>query len=202
VKLDGAELGQASLGIRIPVDPGEHTLLIDSASGHRSMSIKAETGEANRVELDLSAPGAPSPQPGTAVPSKKMKGKGAAGSGVNHAATPRSSQATRKSTLRAAGYVVGAVGAASLVGAGVLTGIALGQRGIVEDHCPGRVCDPEGFQAAETGASLLRLADVGLIVGIAGLACAGVLFWQSDKAEIRAGASGSGVFATARMVLP
>src|SRR5207245_494723 len=81
---------------------------------------------------------------------------------------PRSSARSSgsASTLRAAGYVAGGLGLAGFVAVGVLSAVAFQEKGTADDHCPHRLCDDEGFRAAERGDRLLRLVDVGLVVGI------------------------------------
>ena len=66
------------------------------------------------------------------------------------------------------GYVVGGVGVAALVTAGVLEGLALNKKSKADepDQCVNGYCSPNGFQTIEDAK---RLATIGQWVGIGGV---------------------------------
>jgi hypothetical protein len=197
VKLDGVTLGPASLDVEVPVDPGKHVVTFSSKEVSGSRSIELSPGEHQRVELDVDeAPAAPPPAPQTArkapesAPSKPPN--------TSHRSAPPS----RGKSFRIAGYAAGGLGLAGLVGAGVLTAVALGQKGTIGANCSGKECDPEGLAAAERGQTMLRLADVALVTGAVGVAVGSFLIWQSSKLDVSARFDGRSVSASARFVLP
>jgi hypothetical protein len=193
LKLDGVTLGAASLNVEVPVDPGKHTITYASPEVSGSRSFELSPGEHQRVELEVeqvpaatkAARTAPEAAPSTPLP-----------------ATDRAAPASRGKPLRLAGYVAGGIGLASLVGSGVLTAVALGQKNTIETSCTGTECDPEGLAAAERGQTLLRLADVALVTGIVGVGVGGFLIWRSSRVDVAARFDGRTFSASARLVLP
>lgn len=103
-----------------------------------------------------------------------------------------------------AGYVVTALGAAMLVGGGVLAFVANGRANDLEDACPNRVCPTSFEREDEVGAArrMSRAAD-SLMLGSIGVLAAGVIMiFTVDKypshligqpaVEPTAGCSGQG----------
>jgi len=85
---------------------------------------------------------------------------------------PRADAVTRPETstdkMRTIGFVVGGVGAASLV-TGIVTGVmAAGKASTVKDHCDAAyACDSAGLDAASSGKTLAPISTVTLIAGVA-----------------------------------
>ena len=160
VKRDGEVVGPASLGVGLPVDPGEHTLTTQvPGSAAHEQRITMARGEKKQVALELlAAPAEP----------------GSTGSGGRRVAT----------------YVLGGVGVAGLVAGGILGGLALGQKGTAGDHCGAAIgqedptaCDQTGLDAVDSGRGLGHGSTVGLAVGGAALGAALILFFTEPKAE-------------------
>jgi tetratricopeptide (TPR) repeat protein len=158
VARDGIPLGQASLAVALPVDPGEHVV---TAGGKRyeKKSFRITIAEGERKELTV-APGALLPDP----PAPDMAGD--AGSGA---------------TL---GWVIGGVGVAGIA-TGVVTGLMLpSRRDTVEEQCRDGSCSQQGLDAASEGRTLLIANTAGWIVGIAGIGAGAWLIWtNSDDDE-------------------
>lgn len=165
-----------------PVDPGELVIRVE-APGHtpleRRVTIPSETGT-TRVELAALTPEAtPTPAPASAPPattSTAADGGGLGGLGV-------------------AGLVTGGVGVVAMGASLVVTLIAKSDWNEATTACPGGVCPPDAFPAAEQGVSDARsLADVGTVMFIGGavLTAAGVtmvivdLAGDDARAEARA----------------
>jgi cytochrome c-type biogenesis protein CcmH/NrfG len=197
VKLDGVTLGPASLDVEVPVDPGKHTITFSSQAASGSRSLELSPGEHQRVELDAEeAPAALVPSPNAARKAPEAEPSRPT------SATDRAVPPSRGKPFRLAGYVAGGIGLASLVGAGIFTAVALGQRKSIESHCTGTECDPDGLAAAERGQTLLRLADVALVTGAVGVGVGSFFIWQSSRLDVAARFDGRTVTASARFVLP
>ncbi len=172
---DGAQLSSAALGVPLPMDPGEHRIVVRAALRQtREYVVILDEGE--RLKLRFTAG-----DPLTTEPT------GGRGSSVPHDRLAAHSDATSGSArqLRTAGYVAGGMGVAGFVAMGVLSGLAFREKANADEHCVHQLCDDEGFKAAERGDRFLRLADVGLAVGVAGVMAGGVLIWQASRAELR-----------------
>jgi hypothetical protein len=130
VALDEAKLPPASLGVRIPVDPGPHVLTV-SRSGEtvvRHSIVVQETQADQKVTLDVPPPNASaSPSPSTPPPARTNEGE-----------PPATSS---RPTLA---YVVGGAGLLVLAG-GVTTGaFALSKNGSANHACDGTGADLDG----------------------------------------------------------
>lgn len=197
VTLDGVTLGEATLGVEMPVDPGKHSIAFDSRDASGARSVELAPGDHQRVELDVgAAPAKPN------IPPKPEASEAAPKAALEKSPLPTDARTSPGKSLRIAGYTSGAIGLAGLVGAGVLTAVALGQKSTVDSQCTGTECDAEGLAAAERGRSLLRLADAALVTGIVGVAVGGFLIWQSSKVDVRANVDSHSISASARLVLP
>jgi hypothetical protein len=114
---DGIEMGQASLGSALPLDPGLHTLVV-TAPGRKEMRVEVTLGEGQSEQVTLVAgePGAGT----TTVPANKP-GPESKPSGGGSSPTE--------------GYVLLGVGAASLVAGGITGAMVLGKKSTVSDGC-------------------------------------------------------------------
>jgi hypothetical protein len=162
VMRDDVQLGSASFGLALPVNPGQHTIVV-TVPGHadKRTSVSLRSSEAETVTLRLgdALPSAPPPRPSTHA------GDVAAGPDGGAA--------------RTAGFVVGAVGLAG-VGVGAVTGLlVLGKKSIVDDpsHCDPttHVCDATGLAAASSGKTLSTVSTVAFVAGGALLVTGAVL---------------------------
>lgn len=158
VHRDGVELGAASLGVPLPVDPGSHVVRVD-ASGREpaSTTVTLVEGESRAVEVSAGAPVAPAPAPQAATP-------------VPPPPSPRpiepAASAGGNPTLRTTGFVLGIAGLAALA-AGATTGaLAFAQKSTVQSHCPEpRGCDQTGLDAAQSGHTYAMVSDVTFVAG-------------------------------------
>src|SRR5262249_1450149 len=145
VTRDGIELGQASLAALLPVNPGEHVVVV-SAPGHTERRITLKIAE-GRSESVVVAPGEPLP---TAPPQP-----------------PRAEDTEPDRGKRTVGIVVGSAGLLA-IGFGAYFGVrALSIKDDTDRVCPGDKCatsaDVSRYDDARTSA---RIADVCLGVGI------------------------------------
>jgi hypothetical protein len=168
VQRDGVELGAPSMGVPLPIDPGEHRIVVKSPDGkqrEQRVQIAASERKSLRIELDAPAEG-----PRVVVPPT-----------TTTTTTPEGSDpGTSRKTWA---YVAGGVGAVGLV-IGATTGIlALGKKSTIDDHCVDLACDAEGKRAADQAKSLALISTIGFGVGLAGLATGIVLLVTAPSAK-------------------
>jgi hypothetical protein len=156
VRRDGVELGEATIGTAIPIDPGAHTISA-AAPGYApwTTKIEAETGK----ETSVSIPAL------TALPEDdeltSRAGDSAQGNG---------------SGQRTAGFIIGGVGVAAL-GAGAVFGVlTANQAATAEEECQGLVCRTQaGDDAVARGNTYGWISNISFGVGALGLVVGGVL---------------------------
>jgi hypothetical protein len=141
--------------------------------------VAFELREGEQKELVV-APGPPIGGPqATAAPHELQK---ATPRGVSEPLTRDTAQPVDKRTL---GYAIGGVGVAGVGTALVLGAFALEKKHLVQDHCrPDRRCDPEGLDAASSGATLSTASTVTFVVGLAAVS-AGAYLVLTGKGEKR-----------------
>ncbi|MDI1450421.1 hypothetical protein [Polyangium sp. 6x1] len=164
VRRDGTEMGAAMLGIALPLDPGEHVVLLE-VPGAKAVETKVsvERGEKKTLELELPAPDvAADPKPALAP---------------IVAETPKvlDAPASRSGGLRTGGFVALGIGAAGLLAFGVTGGLAVAKKADVAANCRGTMCNQAGMDAVDQGRLFGNVATVGLGVGLVGAVAGAVL---------------------------
>lgn len=146
---NGEAVNRVDLDKEIPVDPGEQIVVVE-VPGHEpaEQRISLALKEKKTVEL---APG----------PVK--------------AETPETGGG-KKNIRRTIGFVLMGTGAAGLAFGGVMGGLAVGQKGTVDEHCKGLDCDQMGLDAVNTGRTYGNMSTIGLAAGGV-LAAAGVVIF-------------------------
>jgi len=156
VRRDGVPLGPASLDTPLPVDPGEHVVVVE-APGTLPAEFRTNIREGARARLAV-AVGAPE----------------AVARADSPAPSPKTTDAARPT--RTAAYLSGSVGLAGLA-TGVVAGLlVLQQKSTVDAHCREHVCDQTGLDASRTGKTLGLVTTLGFVAGGLGLGAAGYLF--------------------------
>ncbi|MES1176523.1 MAG: hypothetical protein ABUL62_19525 [Myxococcales bacterium] len=176
VQRDGVALGSASLDTALPVDPGEHVVVVE-APGTQPAQFRTSVGEGERAELVVSVGSVLAPGHGSGAPLNA----GSSGS-----------------SRRAAVYVAGGIGAAGLV-TGVVAGLlVLSHKSTVNDNCSGKLCNQAGVDAAHSGKTLGVVTTVGLVTGALGLGAATYLLLSAPAPteNARSGAYLVGIRAT------
>lgn len=157
VERDGIQLGRASLGEPLPVDPGEHVVIARSPRhAARQYRISVELGSTESLRV---VPGAELPEP-----------------------PPTDRQRVRNSQ-RMWSYLAAGVGVAGFATAGVTAALLPQAKQELDQECPNGACSPTGMEALDRTNRLLTLNTVGFIVGGVGLATGTVLFVTSPSAK-------------------
>ncbi len=167
VRDGNVELGAATFGLPLPMDPGAHELLV-SAPGFAPRAFPLQLAEAENRTLVVS-PGAPtrSAVPAPAPPAPLAP------------SPPREVPSSHSST-RTLGFVLGGVGIAGLGLGAVAGGLMLGKKSAVNDGCHlDKSCSDAGLAAAHSARTLEIVSNVGWVVGAAALG-AGAYFLLSS----------------------
>ncbi len=200
VERDGVPIGAASMGVALPIDPGEHTVVV-KASGRRDREyrVKLVEGErrVQRIEVGERLPPTsptPVPAPAPVVPWPQST-----------VPTPPSVEDDDGEALRTAGWVVGGLGLGITLLGAVAGALTLGSETDILRECDTstKLCESErGVDAAERGVITGPLTTVGLTVGGLGVAVGGILLgvgYSSESTTVSLNANGDGASASLRL---
>jgi len=163
VRIDGVELGEASLGVALPMDPGAHELALlrpQGAAEQRSRFVLHEGERANlpiRMREAAPPPAASEPEPG------------------------ERSEPSHGSTRRTWTFVSGTVGVVGVTVGAIAGVVVLSKKAAADRNCRDDIgrCNEEGVAANESGRRWGVVSGTSFGVGIAGLAAAAYL-WLSE----------------------
>jgi hypothetical protein len=176
---DGVALGSASFGISLPIDPGPHRI-VAKAPGRapREYTLTVKEGESSTLDVEPGevlageTPTTVLPAPASPAPAPPVRDEG----------TP---------AKRTWGFVGLGVGAAGLLVGGVAGVLAISKKNEMEDAChrvgDELLCTRAGVDAAESGNTFATVANVGVAVGLVGVA-AGAYLLLSSGSETRTSA--------------
>jgi hypothetical protein len=161
IELDGVAVGDSSIGVEVPLDPGPHAVTAKAPNRkpfESTVTLKEE--ETTHLELKLEAIPQELPSTNASLPPPE------------------------KPPSKVVPLVIGGVGVASLIGSGVLFGLRQSTLSELEDACDGTRCP----KAKESRYDDLKFYHYGsfvtLGVGVAAVGAAGaVLFFQRKKQE-------------------
>jgi hypothetical protein len=174
IVLDGVTLGASSVGVPVPVDPGPHTLSA-SAPGYEDFSTTIEVAEGGEetVDVELTKLEQPREEPSETV------------------APPEAEKEQKASELRTISYVVGGVGAASLVASGVFYYLLRSNTSDIEKICGhDGTCkgdlenDSQVKQVQDLNSKIARYYYLSFVTGglaVAGLGTAAYLYVRSNQ---------------------
>lgn len=157
IELDGIALGGTSIGVAVPLDPGPHALTA-KAPNHKPFQETVELKEGvTRVEVTLEA-----------LPQEVL---------IQAGALPE------KPPSKVVPYVIGGVGAAGLIGSGVLFVLRQGALKDLEDACgPGGKSCPPSMESRYDDLKFYHYgAQVALGVGVAAVGTATAILLLQKK---------------------
>lgn len=171
--LDSAPLPQGSVGSELPVDPGDHVIVVRWADGRRTEArVSLREGAREDVRLDPPATPvavAPPPAPESAAPQAPSP-------------PPHDASAPPSSGRRSLAFAIGGVGAAALGGSFIMGGLALGTKGDLEDECPTpSQCSDRGMSLSARGQTLSTTGTVLGALGLAGIGAGLVLLLTTPE---------------------
>lgn len=162
---NGTELGQASLGVPLPVDPGRIELFVtcQGRQPRRSLVTIAE-GEALDVTLEVGARS----EAASATPATRPQNL---------------APATLQRDLGMSLVALGSLG----VGLGLASGVVVSSRKrTTDEHCPAERCDEVGLRAAQSGERWLVVNTVSWSVGAVALVTGSALWLTSPSKQHQA----------------
>jgi hypothetical protein len=164
---DGASFPLSSIGTALPVDPGEHHIVVEWQGGTKKEHVRRiESG--TRAELLLEPP----------ARSDLTGGRGATRGDADAAPGEDPGQ-----DVRVAGYVVLAIGLASLAAGGITGGVAMSTKTGIDDNCVGTVCTEEGKDAADTTQAFGNASTATFVIGGAALATGIILLLAAPSGD-------------------
>jgi hypothetical protein len=189
---DGVELREASLGVSLPTDPGEHQVLVRSPRHlDRVYKISLEEKENKILELEAGEPDGSAPaasaSSGLVAPPSPPPPASSGAPAVSPPTPPAPAPPAQPPSggwMRPVGITAGAVGVVALVGAGV-TGLLLqGHKETVDQDCDraARLCSSQkGLDAAASGKTLGPINLALWIVGAVGAGSGAYLFFSAPR---------------------
>jgi hypothetical protein len=179
VTIDGAPVNNAALGLKRPVDPGQHVVKA-TAEGYKPAEQQFSVGEAGNAEAKLklekgdsgAAVVAPPPKTGPTEPPKEQPqvevGKGG----------------SSNKTLALVAFGVGGVG----IVVGAVTGlIAVGKHSDLADKCPDNKCPADVQGDVDSYKSMGTISTISFIVGAVGVGAGAVLWFTAPKESAQSG---------------
>jgi hypothetical protein len=165
VTIDGVAVPTAALGMRRPVDPGRHQVVVE-APGFATTQKAFEVAEGKVANVTVEPP--PSAAPAAATPTVAAPPP---------APTPPADHGP--SGRKVAGFVVGGIGLASLAVGAAMGGVVLGKKSTITANCglggDKTACNDAGLAAASDAKTFGIVSDVGFAVGGAAVVTAVVL---------------------------
>jgi hypothetical protein len=164
------EVSESDWSKPIAVPPGSVTLeLVSGGSPVASQTVEATAGGESNVGLaPPSAAPAAEPEPAQASAQGKI------------------STSEGSPDLRTWAYIAGGVGVAGLVTFGVFGLLSNSKHSKLEDECNNDICSKDLQDTRNQGKTFQTIANVGLIVGIAGLGTGTALYLISGKKSEKA----------------
>lgn len=163
IELDGVAVGESSVGVEVPLDPGPHAVTA-KAPNRKPFEASVTLTEAETTKLDVVL---------EELPPELLRSGGGA-------------PAPEKPPSKVVPFVIGGVGIASLIGSGVLFGLRQSTLKELEDVCgaDGKHC-PTSKQSRYDDLKFYHYGSmVTLGVGVAAVGTAGaLLFFQRKKKE-------------------
>ncbi|AKT36549.1 uncharacterized protein CMC5_006670 [Chondromyces crocatus] len=182
VKRNGVIMAAPSLGVALPVDPGEHVIETQAPGGEvTEKKISIERGKQMTVDLEVAEP-MTQPEPGA---TQGAEGQGASKGGLSGGTEPST---PRGQGQRIAGYVVGGVGVAALTVGGIMGGLALSKRGTLSSdfRCfnnPENRCENGAQDTLDQAKAFGWISTVGFGVGLLGLGVGTVLILTAPSSD-------------------
>ncbi len=178
VTVDGEKISVAALGLKRPIDPGEHAVKA-TAPGYKEKNekVRVEEGASQSVELSLEKD--PNYVP-PAVPSEAKP--------IDPKVDPRFITDAKPVETRAnhlGSYIAWGVGGAGLI-LGVTTGIvAMGKKSSIEKACGGNTCPASEQSNIDSYKTMGTLSTIGFIVAGVGGAAGAVLWFTAPQEEVK-----------------
>ncbi|MBK9259566.1 MAG: hypothetical protein IPM54_06970 [Polyangiaceae bacterium] len=157
VTRNGVEVEPTALDTDVPLDPGEQVIVV-KVPGRQDAEERITVAAGDKKVVELSA-------------------------GALVIETPVDDGKRASNPRKTAGIVLLGVGAAGLAFGGVMGGLAVGQKGIVDEHCNGLDCDQVGMDAVSSGRTFGNASTIGLAAGTVIAVAGAVLLLTAPKSK-------------------
>lgn len=165
LQVNGEEVQRAQWGEPTPVLPGATKIVVKPVGGTPiEKSVTVAAGQKTEISIDATAPNGG----GDASPAKTEESK------------PGPEAPSQPTDLRTWSYVAGGVGVVGLVTFGVFGAMSRSKYNDLKDSCHGP-CPPSRQDDIDSGKRSQTIANIGLVVGIVGVATGVTLFVLSGK---------------------
>jgi hypothetical protein len=162
---DGVELGSASLGLPLPIDPGPHVVVVRSPGrAERRYDVSLEVAQRRQLAIEA----------GDALPGADQ------GAGTQPHADGDGSR-------RTIGIVLVGVGGASIVASLALGAVALSAKHTMDHECVDKRCSPAGLDAADRGETAALASTITFTAGVVSALVGGYLWLGAGSAAPRSG---------------
>lgn len=151
----------------------------------------------------IARPAAPPPEP--PPPARPAPPPLAVRPPAKSAPPPVPAPTQETSGRRKAAYAIGAVGLAGLAAGAITGGLAVGRKGVIEEHCGAAInapedrCDPTGLDAAGSLKTFGLVSTIGFAAGIAMLGT-GIVLLVTDTTPSRPSARAPGAWISAELL--
>lgn len=176
------QLGAASFGVPLPMDPGHYTIKT-RCPGHEVGRYEVELAEGQQRALEVDA-AAPLPSmnapPAGAEAAAQLEPRRAA---IASDAAARDDGA-RVGTRRGIAYALIGAGAASLAASAVCAALALDRLALVRDNCDAQHCNARGLAARQSGEAFFFGSLVALGVSLASAGASTYLLMTAHDREV------------------
>jgi hypothetical protein len=176
LKVAGRVIPAAAWAAPIVVPAGAVDVIVTDPTGKEiaRKTVAAPVGEKTPVDLDAPPPAAATPRAAVAPSADDIP----PGDRPDQPAPPPpdTSASTGRGTLRTYSYVAGGVGAAGFIVFAIFGAMEKSTYSSLQSACPGNVCPPSKSGDVSNGKTQELVANVGLGVGIAGIAAGATLF--------------------------
>jgi hypothetical protein len=176
LKVAGRVIPAAAWAMPIVVPAGAVDVVVTDPSGKEvaRKTVAAAVGEKTPVDLDAPPPAPPPPPAAATTPSPDDVPP--TDRPDQPPPPPPPTPPSGRSTLRTYSYVAGGVGVAGFVVFGVFGAMEKSTYSGLQGACPGNVCPPSKSGDISNGKTQELVANIGLGVGIAGIAAGATLF--------------------------
>lgn len=180
---DGVELSGPTLGLELPVDPGQHTLMVQVPDRPISKQI-VQLDKGQHLSVELVVPPAP---PIVETPTQP-KGSTDVVVPPSRIDPPSAMPRAQPAGIRTAAYVIGGIGVAGLGVGAVMGGLVASKANVIKLGCPNAVCvNQASFDAHGSAKMYGLLSEIGFGLGIAGFGLGTVLYFASSPSAKRTG---------------
>lgn len=172
VTVDGAPMPAAALGVKRPVDPGQHAVKA-TASGYKPGETSFTVAEAGDATATIALEKDPNAAVATTGPA----------TGGSTTEPPKEPQEDKGKPYRIAGYAALGVGAAGVVVGSVFGIMALSSHGSLSDDCQNGTCPANKSDDVSSYHTKGTVSTIGFVVGGVGLAAGAALILLAPKAH-------------------